>query len=71
MKATLLLLVILAAVTMILNIHSNTLVSYPSLISLDEDKNLSGSYPVSPSEAISIANTNVPGFGEVRYGVTV
>lgn len=71
LKASLLLLAILAALTMILNIHSNTLVSYPSIINLDNDKNLSSNYPVSPSEAISIANSNIPGFGEVSYGVTL
>lgn len=70
-KALIVLVVILAGATAILNIHGNTLVSYPSFISLDQNKNLSNNYPVSPSDAISIANSNVPAFGEVRYGVSL
>ena len=50
------------------NTHSNTLVIYPSLKTISNqtsnDSNL-----ISPSEAVSIANTNIPAFGEVRYGV--
>jgi len=71
MKASVLLLVILAALVMVLNIQSNTLVTYPSLMSLNQDKNLSSNYPIIPKEAISIANSNVPAFGEVRYGITL
>jgi len=71
MKISLLLLFILAVCIMILNIHTNTLVSYPSIISLDQDKNLSNNYTVSPREAISIVNSNIPAFGQVRYGVTL
>lgn len=70
-KAILIILVILGAVTMILNGHSNTLVSYPSIISLELNKNLSNNYPISPTDAISIANSNVPAFGEVKYNVTI
>jgi hypothetical protein len=70
-KAIILSVVVLAGLTVILNSHSNTLVSYPSFISLNSDQNLSNNYPVSPSDAIAIANSNVPAFGEVRYGVTI
>jgi len=55
----------------IINSHSNTLVSYPSFISLNSNQNLSNNYPVSPNDAISISNSNVPAFGEVKYGVTI
>ena len=40
-------------------------------MSLNQDKNLSSNYPIIPKEAISIANSNVPAFGEVRYGITL
>lgn len=71
MTLSFILVIMLAGVTAILNIHSNTLVSYPSTISIYQDKNLNNNYPISPKEAISIANNNIPAFGEVRYGVTV
>lgn len=59
---------LISVLGIISNTHSNTLVTYPSLNSssnlTSHDSNL-----ISPNEAISIANTNVPAFGEVRYGV--
>ena len=60
--------ILISLLGVIFNTHSNTLVTYPSLNNLfyqtSNDSNL-----ISPSEAISIANKNVPAFGEVRYGV--
>ena len=59
---------ILAVVGIVFNTHSNTLVSYPSLISIHSNQS-SDNFAISPEDAISIANSNIPAFGEVRYGV--
>jgi len=59
---------ILAVVGIVFNTHNNTLVSYPSLISIHSNQS-SDNFAISPEDAISIANSNIPAFGEVRYGV--
>ena len=59
---------ILAVVGIVFNTHSNTLVSYPSLISIHSNQS-SDNFAISPEDAISIANSKIPAFGEVRYGV--
>ncbi|WP_048190606.1 PepSY domain-containing protein [Methanobacterium sp. SMA-27] len=48
---------------------NNTLVKYPSLITTNQLS--TNSNIINPNEAISIANSNIPAFGEVRYGVTL
>jgi hypothetical protein len=67
-KAFIIGVLILAVVGIVFNTHNNSLVSYPSLISMHSNQS-SHNYTISPEDAISIANSNIPAFGEVRYGV--
>jgi hypothetical protein len=60
--------IIFAVIGFIFN-SNNTLVNYPSLTTTN--KISSNSDIISPNEAISIENSNIPAFGEVRYGVTL
>ena len=52
------------------NTKSNTLVIYP-LLKTTYNITSSNSNLISRSEAISIANANVPAFGEVRYDIVL
>jgi len=69
-KMLIIVVILLSAVVGFLsNTHSNTLVTYPSLKSITSNQTSNDSNLISPREAISIANGNVPAFGEVGYGV--
>lgn len=67
-KTLIVVVIILAVIGFLSNTNRNTLVTYPSLININSiqtnDSNI-----ISPNEAISIANSNIPAYGEVRYGV--
>jgi Peptidase propeptide and YPEB domain len=67
-KLLLIVIVIFALIGFTFN-SNNTLVKYPSLITTNQLSNNPNS--ISPDQAISIANSNIPAFGEVRYGVTL
>jgi hypothetical protein len=62
--------ILVAVVGFLSNTHSNTLVTYPSLKNTSNITS-NNSNLIGPNEAISIANTNVPAFGEVRYGIVL
>jgi hypothetical protein len=68
-KILIIIIIILIAVVFITDTNNNTLVTYPSLISITSNQNSSNSNLISPNEAISIVNGNVPAFGQVRYAV--
>jgi hypothetical protein len=67
-KLLIFVIMIFAVIGFIFN-SNNTLVKYPSLTTTNQISNNSNN--ISPNEAISIANSNIPAFGEVRYGVTL
>jgi hypothetical protein len=67
-KLLLIVIVIFALIGFTFN-SNNTLVKYPSLITTNQLSN--NPKIISPDKAISIANSNIPAFGEVRYGVTL
>ena len=69
-KTLLIVVIILLVIGFLSNTHSNTLVTYPSLINTTSNESNNPSF-ISPDEAISIANSNVPAYGEVRYSVTL
>ena len=69
-KTLLIVVIILVVIGFLSNTHSNTLVTYPSLINTTSNESNNPSF-ISPDEAISIANSNVPAYGEVRYSVTL
>ncbi len=66
-KTLIVVVIILAVIGFLSDTNRNTLVTYPSLININSiqtnDSNI-----ISPNEAISIANSNIPAYGEVRYG---
>jgi len=67
-KVLITLVIILAVIGFLYNTHSNTLVTDPSLINTISNESNNPSL-ISPNEAITIANSNIPAYGEVRYGV--
>ena len=60
---------ILVALVFLSNTNNNTLVTYPSLISIKSNYTSNDSNLISPHDAISIVNGNIPAFGQIRYGV--
>ena len=68
-KTLIIIVITLVALIFLSNTNNNTLVTYPSLISIKSNQTYNNSNLISPYEAISIVNGNVPAFGQVRYGV--
>jgi len=68
-KILIIIIILLIAVVSITDTNNNTLVTYPSLLSITSNQNFNNNNFISPEEAISIANQNVPAFGQVRYAV--
>ncbi len=69
-KTFIIIVIILAVIGFLYNTQSNTLVTYPSLININTNESNNSNF-ISPNEAIAIANSNIPAYGEVRYGLTV
>ena len=69
-KALLIVVVLFLIVGFLTNTTNNTQVRYPSILSMPNGTANSTGL-ISPHEAITIANQNVPAFGQVRYGVVL
>jgi hypothetical protein len=68
-KILITIIIVLIVLVFISDTNNNTLVTYPSLISITSNQATSNSNQISPNEAISIVNGNIPAFGQVRYAV--
>ncbi len=68
-KTLIIIVIILVALVFLSNTNNNTLVTYPSLISIKSNQTSNDSNLISPGDAISVVNRNMPAFGQVRYGV--
>lgn len=68
-KILITIIIVLIVLVFISDTNNNTLVTYPSLISITSNQAASNSNQISPNDAISIVNGNIPAFGQVRYAV--
>lgn len=67
-KVLLFIVVLFLILGFITNTKNNTQVVYPSILST-ANQTSNNSELIGPQQAIAIANSNIPAFGQVRYGV--